>query len=80
MSKVQGQQVNIEFLEYIGKTSQTIYQVIERLENAIVTARIRIAQNDREEDKQQLRLLQAVLALLQKEDEYEGKQQTEIKK
>jgi len=80
MSKVQGQQVNIEFLEYIGKTSQTIYQVIERLENAIVTARIRIAQNDREEDKQQLRLLQAVLALLQKEDEYVGKQQTEIKK
>lgn len=69
MGNMQGQQANIEFLEYTGQTSQTIYQVIERLENAIVTARIRIAQDDREEDKQQLRLLQAVLALLQKEDE-----------
>jgi len=62
----QAQQGNIEFLEYVGKTSCTIYQVIERLENAIVTARIRIAQHDMDEDKQQLRLLQAVLALLQK--------------
>lgn len=66
MGAAQAQQGNIEFLEYVGKTSCTIYQVIERLENAIVTARIRIAQHDMDEDKQQLRLLQAVLALLQK--------------
>jgi hypothetical protein len=60
----------VDLLEYIEKTTNTVYEAIARLEDNITTARIRISQSGSEREKAryqlQERLLQAVLKLAQK--------------